>query len=188
MVIAEIVSQHAEEAASLWLLRSDALRAPHYVLKDIAKRNGRVEAHLDGLSVAGEAIARITGLSLEKELLVATAPAPSTPKAAINSKPQKGADDKDAFADDPDEGLPMPDPAKLASWWRTNAVRFNKTMRYRNCQPHSRQILIDILHHSTLPDRHHAAFELALLEPTSPVLETHSFADRQRRELAKLRV
>lgn len=28
MVIAEVVSQHAEEAASLWLLRSDALRAP----------------------------------------------------------------------------------------------------------------------------------------------------------------
>ena len=163
-------------------------KQPFYVLEDSAKLDGRVEAHLDGLRVAGESIARITGLSLEKEQLVATVPAPSTPKAAINSKPQKGADDKDDFADDPDEGLPMPDPAKLASWWRINAVRFNKTTRYRNCQPHSRQILIDILHHSTLPDRHHAAFELAVLEPTSPLLETHSFAERQRRELAKLQV
>ena len=35
MVIAEIVSQHAEEAAFLWLLRSNATRAPHYALKDI---------------------------------------------------------------------------------------------------------------------------------------------------------
>ena len=170
MVIAEVVSQHAEEAASLWLLRSDALRAPHYVLKGIAKLDGQVEAHLDGLRVAGEAIACITGLSLEKEQLVATVPAPSSPKAATNSKSQKGADDEDEFADGPDEGLPWPDSGKLASWWKTNTVRFNKTTRYRNSHPYSRQILIDILHHGTLPDRHHAAFELAALEPTSPLV------------------
>ena len=54
MVITEIVSQHAEEAAFLWLLRSNAVSAPHYSLKDLAKLDGRVEAHLDGLRVAGE--------------------------------------------------------------------------------------------------------------------------------------
>lgn len=54
MIIAEIVSQHAEEAAFLWLLRSNATKAPHYSLKDLAKLDGRVEAHLDGLRVAGE--------------------------------------------------------------------------------------------------------------------------------------
>ena len=54
MIIAEIVSQHAEEAAFLWLLRSNAIYAPHYSLKDLAKLDGRVEAHLDGLRVAGE--------------------------------------------------------------------------------------------------------------------------------------
>ena len=54
MIIAEIVSQHAEEAAFLWLLRSNAVSAPHYSLKDLAKLDGRVEAHLDGLRVAGE--------------------------------------------------------------------------------------------------------------------------------------
>ena len=54
MVINEIVSQHAEEAAFLWLLRSNAVSAPHYSLKDLAKLDGRVEAHLDGLRVAGE--------------------------------------------------------------------------------------------------------------------------------------
>jgi uncharacterized protein (TIGR02270 family) len=48
------VSQHAEEAAFLWLLRSNAVGAPHYSLKDLAKLDGRVEAHLDGLRVAGE--------------------------------------------------------------------------------------------------------------------------------------
>jgi hypothetical protein len=52
MIIAEIVSQHAEEAAFLWLLRSNAICQPHYALKDLAKLDGRVEAHLDGLRVA----------------------------------------------------------------------------------------------------------------------------------------
>ncbi|MDH4079541.1 MAG: TIGR02270 family protein [Nitrospira sp.] len=54
MIIEDIVSQHAEEAAFLWLLRSHAIRQPHYALKDLAKLDDRVEAHLDGLRVAGE--------------------------------------------------------------------------------------------------------------------------------------
>jgi uncharacterized protein (TIGR02270 family) len=54
MIITEIVSQHAEEAAFLWILRSRAIRAPHYLLKDLAKLDDRVEAHLDGLRIAGE--------------------------------------------------------------------------------------------------------------------------------------
>lgn len=128
--------------------------------------------------LAADAIARITGLDLEKEQLTATAP--------TASKPQEGAGDEDDFVEDPDEGLPWPDPAKLATCWKANALRFNKTTRYRHGQPHSRQVLIDILHHGNLLDRHHAAFELALVEPTAPLLETPAFADRQRRELAKL--
>lgn len=54
-VISEIISQHAEESAFLWLLRSNAIQQPHYALKDLAKLDGRVEAHLDGLRIAGEA-------------------------------------------------------------------------------------------------------------------------------------
>jgi uncharacterized protein (TIGR02270 family) len=54
MIIEDIVSQHAEEAAFLWLLRDNAVRSPHYKLKDLADLEERVEAHLDGLRVAGE--------------------------------------------------------------------------------------------------------------------------------------
>lgn len=54
-VITDIISQHAEEAAFLWLLRSDAAYAPHYSLEDLAELDDRVEAHLDGLRIAGEA-------------------------------------------------------------------------------------------------------------------------------------
>lgn len=52
-VISHIVEQHAEEAAFLWILRSYAVLAPHYRLKDLAKLDNRVEAHLDGLRIAG---------------------------------------------------------------------------------------------------------------------------------------
>ena len=128
--------------------------------------------------LAGETISRITGVNLVEQHLVAE----SSPTA----KPEQQIGAQDDFLEDPDNGLPIPDPAKLQSWWKTKAARFDKETRYRYGQPLNRQVLIDILHHGTLPDRHHAAFELALLEPTSPFLETHSFADRQRRELAQL--
>jgi len=43
MIIEDIVSQHAEEAAFLWLLRDGAVRAPHYNLKDLADLEERVD-------------------------------------------------------------------------------------------------------------------------------------------------
>ncbi len=53
-IIPEIVSQHAEEAAFLWLLRDRALGAPHYSLAHLTNLDGRIEAHLDGLRIAGD--------------------------------------------------------------------------------------------------------------------------------------
>jgi len=53
-VIPHIIDQHAEEAAFLWLLRSNAIKAPHYDLNDLAKLDDRIEAHLDGLRIAGD--------------------------------------------------------------------------------------------------------------------------------------
>jgi uncharacterized protein (TIGR02270 family) len=53
-IIPHIVEQHAEEAAFLWLLRDAAVDAPHYDLKDLARLDERVEAHIDGLRVAAE--------------------------------------------------------------------------------------------------------------------------------------
>ncbi len=54
MVIFSVISQHAEEAAFNWLLRDAAVREPHYSLNDLAKLDKRVEAHLDGLRIAGD--------------------------------------------------------------------------------------------------------------------------------------
>lgn len=54
-VILSIIEQHAEEAAFLWFLHGKAVHAPHYLLKDLAKLDDRVEAHIDGLRTAGDA-------------------------------------------------------------------------------------------------------------------------------------
>ena len=50
-----VISQHAEEAAFQWLLRSQAVHAPHYSLADLVRLDDMVEAHLDGLRIAGDA-------------------------------------------------------------------------------------------------------------------------------------
>ncbi len=41
-IIESIVTQHAEEAAFLWLLRDSAIQEPHYSLKGLAKLDDRV--------------------------------------------------------------------------------------------------------------------------------------------------
>lgn len=51
--ITNMLDQHTEEAAFLALLRDYAVRAPHYDLKHLATLDQRVEAHLDGLRIAG---------------------------------------------------------------------------------------------------------------------------------------
>ena len=54
-VIPSIVEQHAEEAAFLWRLRDAATDQPHYALRQLANLEERIEAHIDGLRVAGPA-------------------------------------------------------------------------------------------------------------------------------------
>jgi uncharacterized protein (TIGR02270 family) len=51
--IPAIIGQHAEEAAFLCTFREGLLMAPHYLLQDLANLDNRIEAHLDGLRVAG---------------------------------------------------------------------------------------------------------------------------------------
>ncbi|NKE72410.1 TIGR02270 family protein [Candidatus Manganitrophus noduliformans] len=126
--------------------------------------------------LAGEAIRTMTGVDLEKENLVA-------PKAEADAKPEA----EDEFEDGPDEGLPIPDPVKLEGWWRKSISRFDKKTRYRKGQPYSPQRLIELLHTGTLPERHHAALELALIDPSRPPFETQAFAARQRKETAGLK-
>ncbi|MBW2739286.1 MAG: TIGR02270 family protein [Deltaproteobacteria bacterium] len=63
-VIPIVLEQHAEEAAFLWLLRDAAVHEPHYSLSDLAHLDDRIEAHIDGLRIAGD-----EGWELLKETL-----------------------------------------------------------------------------------------------------------------------
>ena len=54
LIIKPIIEQHAENASSLWLQRDWAMREPHYSLKDLAHLDDRLEAHIDGLRIAGD--------------------------------------------------------------------------------------------------------------------------------------
>lgn len=67
-IIPVIVEQHAEESSFLWILRNYAVHAPHYKLKDLARLDDRVEAHLDGLRIAGQEGWKLCeeGLNIEK--------------------------------------------------------------------------------------------------------------------------
>ncbi|MFP2927200.1 hypothetical protein ACLESO_18775 [Pyxidicoccus sp. 3LG] len=52
-LLPELVSRHFEEASFLWDVRRGAVDASHYTFADLARLDARVEAHLDGLRVAG---------------------------------------------------------------------------------------------------------------------------------------
>ncbi|WP_260955710.1 TIGR02270 family protein [Pseudomonas citri] len=51
--LSSIIEQHAEEACFLILLHDNAVRGPHYDLDDLGKLDERIDAHLDGLRIAG---------------------------------------------------------------------------------------------------------------------------------------
>lgn len=50
-----ILQQLADEAAFLWFLRDKIIYAPHYSLSDLERFDERLEAHIDGLRVGGDA-------------------------------------------------------------------------------------------------------------------------------------
>ncbi|WP_372623352.1 TIGR02270 family protein [Falsiroseomonas sp.] len=64
-VLEHIVEQHAEGAAFLWTQRDAAVEAPHYSAQYLVRLDERLEAHLDGLRVAGEAGWRIAAAQRE---------------------------------------------------------------------------------------------------------------------------
>ncbi|MGO8902369.1 MAG: TIGR02270 family protein [Isosphaeraceae bacterium] len=53
-IIPYIIEEHADEAAFLWGLRGHSVLAPHFTLSSLAKLDNRLEAHVDGLRVAGQ--------------------------------------------------------------------------------------------------------------------------------------
>jgi len=53
-IITEIVDQYIDMVPFLWTQRNRAIDAPYYSLKDLSDLDDRLEAHIDGLRVAGD--------------------------------------------------------------------------------------------------------------------------------------
>ncbi|WMI97483.1 TIGR02270 family protein [Pseudomonas chlororaphis subsp. aurantiaca] len=78
-LIVKMIDQHAEEASFLALLRDQAMHAPHYDLDDLGELDDRIEAHLDGLRIAGlsglDAVLQQLSPHAQGEVFAATVPA-----------------------------------------------------------------------------------------------------------------
>jgi uncharacterized protein (TIGR02270 family) len=76
MVLADIVALHAAEGAFLWHQRDAAARSPGRTLEELRRLDDRVDAHLDGLRIAGDAGHEIARAALVRpgagEVFVAT--------------------------------------------------------------------------------------------------------------------
>ncbi len=77
-VIDSIVSEHIEEASFLWLERSHAVHAPNYGPQQFADLDERLEAHIDGLRVAGD-----EGWKLCEQQMITGEPEDLFPAAAL---------------------------------------------------------------------------------------------------------
>ncbi len=84
----DILAEHADEAAGLWSLRQSISRRPHVRLPDLAEHDERIEAHLDGLRLAGG-----DGWRVAQEL---SAQAPGTSTLFVLAALACEADDADA--------------------------------------------------------------------------------------------
>jgi uncharacterized protein (TIGR02270 family) len=54
-IVPKLVAEHAEEAAFLWAVRRAAVDDPAYSLRSLTRVDDRLEAHVDGLRIAGPA-------------------------------------------------------------------------------------------------------------------------------------
>jgi uncharacterized protein (TIGR02270 family) len=120
--------------------------------------------------LAGHAFSVIFGVDLAAEKLALPPPAQAAPAA--------GEDDEDLELD-LYAGLPLPDPAAVAAWWRSNGARFARTGRLRSGRPFSTSESAALLRSGPLADRKAAALEIAFHAKEVPLLETSDLATRQ---------
>jgi uncharacterized protein (TIGR02270 family) len=93
IIFAEILEVHAEEAAFLWRIRDAAATAPHYDRASLAVLDERIEAHLDGLRIAGK-----QGLEVATKALVADEPGTVFTLAALAAERAEAKAFGDALA------------------------------------------------------------------------------------------
>ncbi|MFS8071454.1 MAG: hypothetical protein ACMG6S_34210, partial [Byssovorax sp.] len=66
-IIVDIVDEHADEAAFLFRIRAAAAVAPHHDRRSLLELDERIEAHLDGVRIAGEQGLEIAASTLDED-------------------------------------------------------------------------------------------------------------------------
>jgi uncharacterized protein (TIGR02270 family) len=127
--------------------------------------------------IAGEAFSLITGLDLA--YLDLDRKPPEGGGAGPNDDPNDPNVEMDA-----DDGLPYPDPERIARWWGANGGRFTPGTRYFLGAPLSREHCSRGLKEGFQRQRILAAHHLCLLEPGTVLFEWRAPAPRQQRILA----
>lgn len=63
----QVLQQHVDETGFLWLLRENAIADPNYSLSDLSHLDSRVEAHVDGLRIAGGSAWKLCSEALQSQ-------------------------------------------------------------------------------------------------------------------------
>jgi HEAT repeat protein len=66
-VMAALLEEHLEEIQSLWPLRRAALRSPEWTLASLADLDERLEGHVQGMVVGGEAAVSLLRREIEQD-------------------------------------------------------------------------------------------------------------------------
>ncbi len=123
--------------------------------------------------LAGESFAMITGADLAFLDLDAAAPVEEGP----NDDPSDPLVERN-----PDEDLPVPDPAAIAAWWQARADRFTKSPRYILGQPTGPEAYRTAFEVGFQRQRRASALVIGCLAPEQPLLNWRSRQKRLRIE------
>ncbi|MBV9644197.1 MAG: TIGR02270 family protein, partial [Verrucomicrobia bacterium] len=198
-LIAESTSRYAYDAVALAVRRMKNEAANQWLLL-LAKRKEKVRTALvgaaatgdpslipwimDQMSVpnfaraAGRAFSMITGANLEFEDLDCNRP------AEFGIVPND--DPKDAeVAMEEDTELRWPDTKEIARWWKKRQADFVPGKRFLCGKAITDVVLREVLAKGFQPDRAAAALEISLQDPTMPLFEVRSRAEKQYEDLQK---
>jgi uncharacterized protein (TIGR02270 family) len=158
-----------------WLTRGTGIAGDPLYIPWLIKQMETLEL----ARLAGESFSMITGLDLAYLDLERKPPE--------DFEPGPNDDPNDPNVDmDPDEGLPWPDPKKIAAWWDANKHRFQSGVRYFMGAPPTREHCIQVLKNGYQRQRIAAAQYLCLLNPGTLLFNTSAPAWRQKRLLDRM--
>jgi uncharacterized protein (TIGR02270 family) len=190
-----------DDAAVGLLVRSQPMEQTHALLRALSQDAARVRTliratgmggdphHVPWLikqmsdaklaRLAGESFSLVTGLDLAQLDLDGA--------AFENGRggPSDAQEDDDVAMDE-DDGLPWPDPQRIAAWWQSNGHRFTAGVRHFMGEPPSTAHCLSVLRGGFQRQRLAAAEYLCLLNPGTPLFHAGAPAWRQQRLLARM--